>query len=52
MWSPHHAELTRQQINEAHSLGLKVAVRTVNDPADMRRMIEWGVDGNISDYPD
>ena len=25
---------------------------TVNDPADMRRMIEWGVDGIISDRPD
>jgi len=27
-------------------------VWTVNQPADMRRMMEWGVDGVISDYPD
>jgi glycerophosphoryl diester phosphodiesterase len=27
-------------------------VWTVNEPADMRRMIEWGVDGIISDRPD
>jgi glycerophosphoryl diester phosphodiesterase len=33
-------------------MGLKVVVWTVNDPADMRRMIEWGVDGIISDRPD
>ena len=25
---------------------------TENEPADMRRMIEWRVDGIISDYPD
>jgi glycerophosphoryl diester phosphodiesterase len=24
----------------------------VNEPADMRRLIEWGVDGIISDRPD
>ena len=25
---------------------------TVNDPADMRRLIAWGVDGLITDWPD
>ena len=39
-------------MKEAQSLGLKVVVWTVNEPADMRRMIEWGVDGIISDRPD
>jgi glycerophosphoryl diester phosphodiesterase len=29
-----------------------VVVWTVNDEADMRRLIGWGVDGIISDYPD
>lgn len=52
VWSPYYAETTRSQLKEAQSLGLKVVVWTVNEPAEMRRMIEWGVDGIISDRPD
>jgi len=52
VWSPYYAETTRGQVQEAQSLGLKVVVWTVNEPADMRRVIEWGVDGIISDRPD
>ena len=52
VWSPYYAETTRDQVKEAQALGLKVVVWTVNEPADMRRMIEWGVNGIISDRPD
>jgi glycerophosphoryl diester phosphodiesterase len=52
VWSPYHAETARDQVKEAQALGLKVVVWTVNEPADMRRLIEWGVDGIISDRPD
>jgi glycerophosphoryl diester phosphodiesterase len=52
VWSPYHAETTREQVKEAQALGLKVVVWTVNEPADMRRLIGWGVDGIISDRPD
>jgi glycerophosphoryl diester phosphodiesterase len=52
VWSPYQGDLTREAVKEAQALGLKVVVWTVNDPAGMRRMIEWGVDGAISDRPD
>ena len=52
VWSPYQGDLTLEAVKEAQALGLKVVVWTVNDPAAMRRMIEWGVDGIISDRPD
>ncbi len=52
VWSPYLGDLTREAVKEAQALGLKVVVWTLNNPADMRRVIEWGVDGVISDRPD
>jgi glycerophosphoryl diester phosphodiesterase len=40
-----------RSVRNLHKLGLHVHVWTVNDEADMRRLIEWGVDGIMSDYP-
>lgn len=52
VWSPYYAEITPATLREAQQLGLKVVVWTVNAPHDITRMIELGVDGVISDYPD
>ncbi|WP_114376657.1 glycerophosphodiester phosphodiesterase [Elioraea thermophila] len=52
VWSPDHRDLTAAQVDEARSLGLAVIPWTVNEPADMERLIAWGVDGLITDYPD
>lgn len=52
VWSPYHEELDRAQLQEAHGLGLRVVVWTVNDPDRMEALIELGVDGIITDYPD
>jgi glycerophosphoryl diester phosphodiesterase len=52
VWSPYQGDLTREAIREARTLGLKVVAWTMNEPAGMRRLIEWGADGVISDRPD
>jgi glycerophosphoryl diester phosphodiesterase len=52
VWSPYYQELTPESAKEAQELGLKVVPWTVNAPEDMKRLIEWGVDGIISDRPD
>lgn len=44
--------ITRDSVKLAHQAGFKVNVWTVNEPADIARMKEFGVDGIISDFPD
>jgi glycerophosphoryl diester phosphodiesterase len=44
-WAPDHVGLTQEEVAEAHDLGLRVLPWTVNLPADMARLIAWGVDG-------
>ena len=39
-------------VAHAHRAGLLVKVWTVNERADMDRLLAWGVDAIISDYPD
>jgi glycerophosphoryl diester phosphodiesterase len=52
IWSPLYEDVSVSSIAEAHGLGLPVIVWTVNDPKDMSRLIDMGVDGIISDRPD
>jgi len=52
IWSPNFNDLTAELLKEAQSLGLKVIPWTVNEPADIERIIAMGVDGIISDYAD
>lgn len=44
--------VTPGMIKIAHGVGLKVHVWTVNEEKDIRRLLEWGVDGIVSDFPD
>lgn len=49
---PLHRELNRELLDFAKEHSLEVIPWTVNEEEDIRKMIEWGVDGIITDYPD
>jgi glycerophosphoryl diester phosphodiesterase len=57
-YEPEDVELTKKDLDEAHRLGLKVVVWTwpehsgqVFNPAVAQKLIDWGVDGIITDDP-
>jgi glycerophosphoryl diester phosphodiesterase len=52
VWSPHYRNLTDRALVEATTLRLKVIPWTVNERSDMERLVQMGVDGIITDYPD
>jgi glycerophosphoryl diester phosphodiesterase len=52
VYSPRHTIVNEALLRAAHDRGLRVVPWTVNERADMRRLIRLGVDGLITDYPD
>jgi glycerophosphoryl diester phosphodiesterase len=52
IWSPFVGDLTEFKVKEAHELGIQVVVWTVNDPAQIKKMLDVGVNGIITDRPD
>ena len=51
VWSVFYRDVTKQNVELAHKHGLATCVWTVNREKDIIRMIEYGVDGIITDYP-
>lgn len=49
--SPYYTEISKQDVDEAHSLDMKVVPWTVNNEKDMNMLLDMGVDGIISDKP-
>jgi glycerophosphoryl diester phosphodiesterase len=52
VWSPNFHDLDEAGLAAARTLGVKVIPWTVNEPADIVRVLSMKVDGMISDYPD
>jgi glycerophosphoryl diester phosphodiesterase len=40
------------QVRQLHAEGIRVVPWTVNEPIDWQRVLDWGVDGITTDYPD
>ena len=51
-WSAFFRNLTPALVADAHAHGLTVLAWTVDEQAAMQRLIDAGVDGIITDYPD
>ncbi len=52
IYSPNHFLLNAEEIRKLHDKNIRVIPWTVNEKSHIRRLIEWSVDGIISDYPD
>ena len=51
IYSPDYKLLTANAVAALHQLGMKVIPWTVNDSTTMKTLMEMGVDGIITDYP-
>lgn len=52
IWSPKHELVTPELVVRVQALEMVVIPWTVNDETRMRELIDMGVDGIITDYPD
>ncbi|GAB2828372.1 glycerophosphodiester phosphodiesterase [Lentzea nigeriaca] len=50
--SPVHTMTTKELVTDAHGQGLAVIPWTVDEESRMHEMIDTGIDGLITDYPD
>ncbi|MER6005454.1 glycerophosphodiester phosphodiesterase family protein [Nonomuraea angiospora] len=48
----YQAYVTKDMVDQAHALGLKVIPWTIDDGPTLNKLIDDGVDGIITDYPD
>ena len=50
-WHPYYKDINKKAVKDAHEYNLPVNVWTVNDEYNMLKMIEYEVDGIMTDYP-
>ena len=50
-WHPNYIDINEDIVRISHELALPVNVWTVNEEFEMLRMIDYGVNGIITDYP-
>ena len=50
-WHPYYKDINKKAVKDAHDYNLPVNVWTVNDEYNMLKMIEYEVNGIMTDYP-
>jgi glycerophosphoryl diester phosphodiesterase len=51
IYSSNFSDVTKSVVDQAHELGMKVIPWTANETKQMQALIDMGVDGVITDYP-
>jgi len=51
IYSPNYKLINQKDIEELHEKSVKVIPWTINDISEMKKMVSFGVDGFITDYP-
>lgn len=51
IYSPYFIALSKEIVDSIHDKGMKIIPWTVNNKEQMERLLEMGVDGIITDYP-
>ena len=51
IYSPYYKTVTAESVKNCHNLGIQVVTWTPNTKEEINKLIELGVDGIISDYP-
>ena len=52
IYCPEYTFLDATQVRLLHASNVRVLPWTVNRPEDWARLLDWGVDGITTDYPD
>jgi glycerophosphoryl diester phosphodiesterase len=52
IYAPDFLFLDGMQVGQCHADGIHVVPWTVNEEQDWRRLLDWGVDGITTDFPD
>jgi glycerophosphoryl diester phosphodiesterase len=51
-YCPEAEFLDELQVRQCHDAGIRVLPWTVNEPADWQTLLDWGIDGITTDFPD